>query len=300
MANDCNFFQYPQLNKKYMLIAFDWDGTAVVNRQSSAKQFINTVIPLLQKNIKICIVTGTNFQNIDRQFSSQFHSEYKKNLFILTNRGSEVFTFEGSAPVLLHSLEATQEQNRQLDIIAQDTKKQLEEFQFNNINIIYNRLNRRKIDLYPEWNDPPKNEIDILLEKVTEKIRASRFPGNLRDIFKLIQENAAKAGLFNAKVTSDVKHLEVGLTDKRDAIVWIMENIARPNNIQNNEILIGGDEFGEIGGFSGSDYKMFLEEETDITYFSVGIEPNGTPEGIINLGGGPECFCRVIENQSKY
>lgn len=300
MANNCDFLKYPQLNRQFKLIAFDWDGTAVANRQASAHQFIDAVAPLLQKNIKICIVTGTNFQNIDRQFLSQFDSDYKNNLFVLTNRGSEVFTFEGTAPILLDSVVATEEQNKQLDIIAEQTKKQLEEFQFNNTNIIYNRLNRRKIDLYPEWEDPPKSEIDKLLEKVTEKLNASKFPGNLRDIFKLIKENASKAGLINAKVTSDVKHMEVGLTDKRDALVWIIENVAGPNNIQNSEILVGGDEFGEIGGFSGSDYKMYLEDEPGITYFSVGIEPNGVPADIINLGGGPDCFCRVITNQSQY
>jgi len=79
----------------------------------------------------------------------------------------------------------------------------------------------------------------------------------------------------------------------------VIENIARPNGIDPQDILIGGDEFGPLGEVTGSDYRMVVPEAAEATYFSVGREPNGVTEPVIFIGGGPDRFRDVLTAQAK-
>lgn len=295
---NCNFDKYPQLNKLFRIIVFDWDGTAVANRMVDASLIAKNLEELLKFGVYIIVITGTNFQNIDRQFSSLIKGKHKQNLFICTNRGSEVYNFDAeSNPKLKYRYEATQEENALLNKITERTKQRIENTSSVKVEIIYDRLNRRKLDLIPEWKDPKKSEIDELLVRTQEKLETGGFAGGIQKAFKLMQDIAKTSSMTKTRITSDIKHIEIGLTDKSDSINWILENIAIKNNISNEDILIGGDEFGPIAGFEGSDHRMALKNAHDITYFSVGIEPNGVPEPVIYLGGGPECFIKLIEKQ---
>ena len=294
---NCNINKYPQLDKPFKIIAFDWDGTAVANRKVDASVVTSKLEELLKLGVYIVVISGTNLGNIDRQFSSLITGKHKQKLYILTNRGSEAYGFdENSSPALLYKRVATEKETALLTKVADRTKKEIENSSNVKVNIVYNRLNRRKLDLIPEWPDPEKHEIDKLLEETQRKLEEGGFPGGIQKAFKLMGNIAKTLGLTKAKITSDVKHIEVGLTDKSDSIKWMIQEVARKNGIPNENILIGGDEFGPIAGFEGSDYKMVLDEP-EITYLSVGVEPNGVPEPVINLGGGPDCFIEFLKKQ---
>ena len=298
----CDIEKYKELIKSYKIIVFDWDGTAVHTRKDNISALIKALDELLKQGIYIVVVTGTNFQNIDGQFSSHISGIYKKNLFICTNRGSEVFGFdENSQPVMLYYLDIDEETNKLLDKIAEKTKNDIEKQAKVKLNIIYNRLNRRKLDLIPEWENPLKSEIEKLIVETEKKLKNAGFNKGIKEAFDLMESNARLLLLKDARITSDVKHIEVGVSDKSDSIKWILENLAAPNNILDKEILIVGDEFGPIAGFDGSDYKMVIENRDDITYFSVGNEPGGLPKNkrVKHIGGGPECFLKIIKNQKK-
>lgn len=292
----CNLEKYEELNKAYKIIVFDWDGTAVHTRKDDISKLISLLEKLLKQGIFVAVVTGTNFENIDKQFSSHIKNIYKKNLFIFTNRGSEVFGFdENSQPVLLYHLNINEETNKLLDKIAEKTKHDIEKNSFIKLNIIYNRLNRRKLDLIPEWESPLKSEINELIVETEKKLKDGGFKEGIKGAFNLMENNAKFLGLKDARITSDVKHIEIGISDKSNSIKWILENLAASAGISDNEILIIGDEFGPIAGFNGSDYKMVVQNHDNITYFSVGKEPKGLPQRVKLLGGGPECFKKLIE-----
>jgi len=292
----CNLGKYPELNKKYKIIIFDWDGTAVHSRKDDIPELIAGLEALLKQGIYIAVITGTNFENIDKQFSSHIYGLHKKNLFIFTNRGSEVFSFgDDFKPFVLFRLNINEETNKLLDQIAEKTKNDIEAKAPVKLNIIYNRLNRRKLDLIPEWEDPLKSEIGKLAVETEKKLTNAGFKEGIKGAFDLMVNNATLLGLKNARITSDVKHLEVGVSDKTDSIKWILGNLAVPFNISDNEILIIGDEFGPVAGFDGSDYKMVIKDRKDIVYFSVGKEPNGVPVMVKHIGGGPECFKKLIK-----
>ncbi|HVY47027.1 MAG TPA: glycoside hydrolase family 65 protein, partial [Minicystis sp.] len=96
----------------------------------------------------------------------------------------------------------------------------------------------------------------------------------------------------------DVKHVEVGLTDKSDAMRVLFREVAGPLRIRPEDVLVLGDEFGAIAGFEGSDHKMLdVPEVAGATVVSVGPEPGGAPDGVLHLGGGPERFCELLERQ---
>ena len=90
------------------------------------------------------------------------------------------------------------------------------------------RLNRRKIDLIPEpdWADPPKARIDELLTAVQARLAAAGIAG-LTEAVEIARGAATDAGLADPRVTSDAKHVEIGLTDKSDSARWIMRELWR-------------------------------------------------------------------------
>ena len=102
---------------------------------------------------------------------------------------------------------------------------------------------------------------------------------------------ARDAGLSDPRVTSDVKHVEIGLTDKSDSARWLFAELHR-RGIGPHAVLVGGDEFGAIAGLPGSDSLMLVEAATASTKVSVGIEPGGLPPGVIGARRWTRCLRR--------
>ncbi|MCL4474409.1 MAG: hypothetical protein M1455_10835, partial [Actinobacteria bacterium] len=253
---------------------------------------------LLRLGVKVAVITGTNFNNIDRQFSSLIKGTHKQNLFVCANRGSEVYGFNRSSqPRLRYRRRAKAAENRLLDSVAEAVKADIEASSSVGIEIVYDRLNRRKIDLIPEWQNPPKSRIGELIKKTDRRLRDGGFKEGIRGAYELAIRYSRELGLGDARLTSDVKHIEVGLTDKSDSVKWILSGIATEWNIREENILVLGDEFGPIAGFEGSDFHMVLPGHDAITYLSVGKEPNGVPGAVIRFGGGPRCFRELIGRQ---
>jgi kojibiose phosphorylase len=290
------------LQRPFRIIAFDWDGTAVVNRLADATPVRRAIERLLELAVNVVVITGTNFQNVDRQLSASIVGPHKRRLYACTNRGSEVYGFaDGSQPVLIWQRVATPEENHKLTEIADSVRRTVERRTGLEVHVVYNRLNRRKIDVIPvpEWADPPKAQIGDLLQAVETRLVGGGVAGGLREVYQLTMEVAAEKGLKDARITSDVKHIEVGLTDKEDSINWLVGELAARHGIPPEDILIGGDVFGPIAGFEGSDYKMYSPSARGAVYMSVGAEPNGVPPGVIHIGGGPQRFLEFLEEQIR-
>jgi trehalose/maltose hydrolase-like predicted phosphorylase/hydroxymethylpyrimidine pyrophosphatase-like HAD family hydrolase len=290
---------FPQANSHpFRIIAFDWDGTAVKDRKADAQAVAATIKQLLDLQVIVVVITGTNFDNINSQFASLIHGPSKRNLFICANRGSEVYGFDFFERIdLIYKRKATEDENGLLDRVAEAVKQDIEAHSDVTIDIIYNRLNRRKIDLIPEWPDPEKSQIAALTRATNKRLKDGGFKRGIKGAFELAEQYSRRLGLADARITSDVKHIEVGLTDKADSIRWVINYLAKGRNIAIRDILVLGDEFGPVAGFEGSDYRMVLNEVEGLTYVSVGKEPHGVPRGVIRLGGGPSSFLRTMRQQ---
>lgn len=287
------------LKHKFKIIAFDWDGTAVKSRKHPVDDILGRLESALEKGIIIVIITGTHFGNVDGQFTSKVNPRLKKNLFACVNRGSEVFGFDGDGkPIVVHRRIATGEENKKMDEISRELQAIALEKYGMETNIIYDRFNRRKWDIIPlpEWADPPKERIDELLVATERRLKEHGVKGGIQELIDLL-EKKCREHKIELRVTTDVKHLEYGLTDKADSVEFILNEIASKRGIPNQDILFLGDEFGPIGSFEGSDFKMFSKKAKGATYISVGKEPNGVPRGVLYYGGGTDGFKEIIESQ---
>jgi kojibiose phosphorylase len=286
--------------RPFRVFAFDWDGTAVKDRGADARPVARALQELMELEVSVVLVTGTNYANIERQFACHVSGPHKRNLYVCTNRGSEVFGYDSRGELYqLFLREATDEENELLDRVAEAVKREVEGSSRVSIEIVYDRLNRRKIDLIPEWPDPPKSQIGKLLKQTERRLREGGYEEGIRGVFRAAQRYSQELGLRDARITSDVKHVEVGLTDKSDSIRWMLAEVAQRRNIPYRDIVVLGDEFGPIAGFEGSDFRMVLPEAEGITYLSVGKEPNGVPPQVEHLGGGPWRFLELARRQAE-
>ena len=282
------------VDRRFEAVAFDWDGTAVADRSADAAEVRRLVEQLCSLGMEVVVVSGTHVGNVDGQLLAR--PEGPGHLHLCLNRGSEVFAVDRGGPRLVDSRVATPEEDAALTAAAEITVSRLAERGLEAA-IVAQRVNRRKIDLIPlpEWADPPKARIDDLVLAVEARLRAAGILG-LPEVVDLALEAAAEAGIPEPRVTSDAKHVEIGLTDKADSGRWIARYLADVG-IGPGLVLLGGDEFGPLGGVAGSDSLLLVAELDRAVAISVGVEPSAVPDGVAHLGGGPAVFVAILADQ---
>jgi hypothetical protein len=216
------------LDRRFEAIVFDWDGTAVPDRQADTARLRELVEELCGLGLELAVITGTHVGNVDGQLGAR--PEGPGRLHLCMNRGSEVFRADAAGVHLVERREATQAEDEALDRAAESTVAGLAARGLR-AEIVSQRLNRRKIDLIPEpqWVDPPKARIAELLAAVERRLHEAGLDG-LKEAVALAQDAAGSAGLTEARVTSDAKHVEIGLTDKADAARWVFADPAAPRH----------------------------------------------------------------------
>jgi hypothetical protein len=269
-------------NATFEALIFDWDGTVVPDRKANADAVRDRVEGLCAAGVHLFVVSGTDVGNVDGQLKAR--PPGPGHLYLCCNRGSEVFEVTRKGPVLVYRRSASIDEDRALDRAAEGTVQRLRTRGLET-NVVSQRLNRRKIDLIPlpEWADPKKADINLLAEAVTARLAAAGI-ADLAEVVTLAGDAAQAGGLVDARITSDVKHVEIGLTDKSDSARFAASWLAR-RGITGALVLIGGDELGPIGGVPGSDSLMLVDALARATVVSVGIEPGGVASPVVRLGG---------------
>src|SRR5262245_20495989 len=282
------------LDRTFEAVIFDWDGTAVPDRASDASAVRDLVEALCAAGVHVEVISGTHVGNVDGQL--QARPDGPGTLHLALNRGSEVFVVDPGGVELIWRRTASATEDRDLDLAADATVERLGERGIR-AEVVANRLNRRKIDIIPEpdWADPPKARIGELLVAVSDRLHAAGWR-DLSEVVTVAVAAGRAAGLADPRISSDVKHVEVGLTDKSDSARWADGWLAA-RGITGELILIGGDEFGPIGGVVGSDSLMLVPELERAVAISVGVEPEGCPDRVLPLGGGPARFLELLERQ---
>jgi trehalose/maltose hydrolase-like predicted phosphorylase len=282
------------LNRRFEAIVFDWDGTAVPDRAADATALRATAEALSRAGVDLVIVSGTNLDNVDGQLRAR--PAGPGELHLCLNRGSEVFAVDEAGTHLVHRRHASAEEDRLISAAAELTVERLAAHGLPT-EIVAERLNRRKIDLIPlpAWVDPPKACIAELVAAVESRLQAAGI-ATLGDVIEIARTAARDLGLLDVKVTSDAKHVEIGLTDKSDSASWAFGHLWE-RGIGPGLVLIVGDEFGPLGGLPGSDSLMLIPESMRATAVSVGVEPGGVPAAVTRLAGGPASFHRILEDQ---
>jgi hypothetical protein len=285
-----------QLDRRFEALVFDWDGTAVPDRGADATDLRATTEALSRAGVDLVVVSGTNLDNIDGQLRAR--PPGPGELHLCLNRGSEVFVVDAAGPHLVDRRHASAEEEQLLSAAADLTVERLAAHGLST-EVVAGRLNRRKIDLIPlpAWADPPKAHIADLVTAVEARLRDAGIPA-LRDVIEIAKAAARDVGLPDVKVTSDAKHVEIGLTDKSDSARWAFAHLWE-RGIGPGLVLIAGDEFGPLGGLPGSDSLMLIPDAMRATAVSVGVEPGGVPAAVTRLAGGPATFHRILQDQLR-
>jgi hypothetical protein len=282
------------LDRAFGAVMFDWDGTAVVDRRADASELRQVVETLCGLGCHIVITSGTHLENVDDQLGARPRGPGL--LLIDANRGSEIWEIEDGGPVLVQRRETLPGEDEALDRAAAATVAALARRGLST-GEVSTRLNRRKLDLIPlpGWEDPPKSMIAELLAATLARLRAVGIE-SLHEVCELARAEGHRAGLDDPRVTTDAKHVEIGLTDKTDAAREIFPRLAALG-VPAEQVLVCGDELGPLGGEPGSDSLMLAGEGSRAVAISVGVEPEGVPAGVLWLGGGPARFLDVLRKQ---
>lgn len=285
-----------EIARRFDALVFDWDGTAVPDREADATRVRELVDSLCSAGMHIVVVSGTHVGNVDGQLRARPHGPGR--LLLAVNRGSELFDVGAGGPRRVARREASAAEDAALTRAAEKIVSRLGARGLD-ARIVSQRLNRRKIDLIPEaeWDDPPKSVIDRLLRAVVERLHKAGFDG-IADVVELSAAIAREEGLVDPKITSDAKHVEIGLTDKADAGRAVLRELWEWG-IAPPLVCFGGDEFGPLGGLPGSDALMLVPEAAASVAISVGVEPNGVPGNVLHLPGGPPVFVAFLEDQLR-
>jgi alpha,alpha-trehalose phosphorylase len=295
-----SFASFRKSEPLFDLLIFDWDGTAVVDRQSPISDLLAALERVLTESITCMVVTGTNVDHLLDQGLARLSSEAKHSLYLSTNRGSEVWGFDSDGAIkILYKREATADENRALDRAAMSLQHDIGARGLSS-QVIFDRLNRRKVDLIPEprWVDPKKSEFRELHEAVVNRLHSAGIAGGLGTLIEDADRLSRSAGLKSPRITSDIKHIEIGLTDKSDSAQWAFSNLIRKRPIPTQRVAVLGDELGSIGGIQGSDSFLHIPELEDAMFISVGVEPDGVPYFVHHWGGGPSRFVRFLLDQA--
>jgi hypothetical protein len=282
------------LDRPFGAIMFDWDGTAVPDRRAEAGELRYLVEVLCSLGRFLVITSGTHLENVDDQLGAR--PDGPGELYIDSNRGSETWEMTSDGPVLVRRRDTRPGEDDALDRAAAATVAALAARGLAT-GAVSTRLNRRKIDLMPqpEWADPPKSRIAELLAATTATLHAAGI-SSLHEVCQIARACGHDAGLDDPRVTTDAKHVEIGLTDKTDAAHQVFPMLAR-RGVPAEQVLVCGDEMGPLGGEPGSDSLMLSGDGARAVAVSVGVEPEGVLPGIRPLGGGPARFLELLRAQ---
>ena len=199
------------LGREFSVICFAWDGTAVARRDADASAVRSRVERLTALGVDIAVISSADVAEVDAHLHARPGVEGR--LFLYLSRGSETYVVGPAGPRLLERREATSLEEEQLVATAEALRDRLDVAGLD-VALVGDRLNRRSVDLAPDWPEPPGVDVAELRRQVDERLYEAGFAGGLTECMELAREIGRDAGLSYPAVTSDVRHIDIGLTAK--------------------------------------------------------------------------------------
>lgn len=282
--------------RQYKAIFYDWDGTAVLSRKAPADDAIAVMRPLLDKGVRLCIVSGTTYENIaGGVLHEHFTPHQLQNLYLGLGRGAYDYGFdEDGQPIVL--VNRIPDQAGILDIhdACYRIHRTLLEQNGLNTDIVFTRPNYCKIDMMPA-NDRGDNL--FLQEGEAARLQHILNDHGIASIETLIQmAESYGSDRMPLRATTDAKYLEVGPTGKSDNVNALFERFG----YDQAECCYWGDEFvGVTDSIYGSDAGMLTEETRGGDFYDVSDLVGGRPAEVQRLGGGVQTFLQFLADQNN-
>lgn len=280
--------------KQYKAIFFDWDGTAVLSRKAPVEDAVNAMRPLLEKGVKLAIISGTTYENIaGGKLESYFTPKQLQNLYLGLGRGAYDYGFdsEGKPVVLANRVPDAKGILAIHDACYRIHRVLLEKYGMNT-DIVFSRPNYCKIDMMPDNN---RGENLFLQEGEAAKLQRILTSHGIESIETLIKM-AESFGTEEMPLpaTTDAKYLEVGPTGKSDNANALFERFG----FDAEDCCFWGDEFiGVTDSIFGSDAGMLTEKTSKGDFFDVSNLEGVRPQQVKQLGGGIKTFLNFLIEQ---
>lgn len=288
------------MKKNYKAIFFDWDGTAVMSRKAPVKEAVEAMQPLLEKGVKLVIVSGTTYDNIAGGcIETYFTKQQLENLYLGLGRGAYNYAFKNGKPYVYTDRIPDKEMLEKIHRICFEIHMELKNKYDFDTDIVFSRPNYCKIDLMVhnlrgENLFMQENELELLKGDLKDHGIDS-----LHSLMDLSVEIGRKYGL-EVVPTCDAKYLEVGISNKSDNANTIMKVFRDEMQIKPEECAFWGDEYvGIEDGIFGSDSFMYTPKTAGGDFFDVSNVPGERPQDVKVLGGGIETFLTFLKEQTK-
>ncbi|MBQ9991181.1 MAG: HAD hydrolase family protein [Lachnospiraceae bacterium] len=287
--------------KTYKAIFFDWDGTAVMSRKAPAEEAVAAMKPLLEKGVKLAVISGTTYENIAGGAIERYFTEKElENLYLGLGRGAYNYAFKGGKPYVFSHCIPDKEVLEKIHRICFEIHMELKNRYGFNTDIVFSRPNYCKIDLMVENNRGDnlfmqENELELL----KESLKAHGIDGGLQALIDLSHKKAADFGIKVAP-TCDAKYLEVGISSKSDNADTIFTHLQEElPGLMPQDCSFWGDEYvGIEEGIFGSDSFMCTKITKDGDFFDVSDVPGERPHKVQVLGGSVQTFLDFLGKQA--
>lgn len=289
--------------KAYKAIFFDWDGTAVLSRNAPVDAAVSAMGPLLDRGVKLAIVSGTTIENIaGGHIEDHFCKSQLDNLYMGLGRGAYNYGFRDGKPCMLKGKTNVPDDKTLLDIhrICFDIHVDLMEHYHFDTDITFSRPNYCKIDLMPESGRGDKLFMqEDELGRLRDKLKNHGIAGGLKELLEL-SVSIGKHYHIDVIPTCDAKYLEAGITSKSDNVDAILDQLWEENGIRPEDCAYWGDEYvGIEEGIFGSDSFMYTKKTAPGDFFDVSDVQGKRPEGVTVLGGGVNRFLDFLAGQGQ-
>lgn len=285
--------------KKYKAIFFDWDGTAVMSRKAPAEDAVSAMKPLLERGVKLAIISGTTYENIaGGNIEKYFTHKQLDNLYLGLGRGAYNYSFTEGAPAIFSHRIPDKELLEKIHRTCFDIHMELKNKYDFDTDIVFSRPNYCKIDLMvsSQRGDNLFMQADEL-ELLKRSLRSHGITGGLGELIRLSEEVGKMHGI-DAAPTCDAKYLEVGISSKSSNVDAILDCLYKEDGIRAEECSFWGDEYvGIEDGIYGSDSFMRTGKTAPGDFFDVSELTGKRPTGVERVGGGVDAFLEFLRGQ---
>ena len=288
--------------KRYKAVFLDWDGTAVVNRNAPVDEAVAAMAPLLEKGVRLLIVSGTTYKNLaGGTLHERFTVPQLQNLYLGLGRGSYNYGFNAEGRrVEVADPGVTPRTVLRIHDAAYRIHRILWEKYGYPTDIIFDRPNYCKIDIMNSNSRSENlflsgNEVELARQSLAEHGLA----GGITDLLALARGVGQELGL-PLKVTCDAKYLEVGVLNKSDNVDALLSQVLFPQGVAAEECAFWGDEFLNLAdGLDGSDSFMRTALSAPGDFFDVGTGPGVRPPWVKHVGGSIRTFLDFLKAQGE-
>lgn len=281
--------------KRYKAIFFDWDGTAVLSRKAPVEETVNAMGPLLEKGVKLAIISGTTYENIaDGKLERYFTPKQLQNLYLGLGRGAYDYGFdEAGKPVVLANRVPDAKGILAIHDACYKIHRVLLEQYGMDTDIVFSRPNYCKIDMMPGLNRGDNLFLQEGEATMLQRILTSHGIESIETLIKMAESFGSVD--MPLRATTDAKYLEVGPTGKSDNADALFERFG----LDAEDCCFWGDEFiGVSDSIFGSDAGMLTEKTCKCDFYDVSNLEGVRPKQVKQLGGGIQVFLKFLTEQA--